>query len=60
MAEKKPAVVLEALEREAGGKDGKEALLRLARMFAPHRGDGLMRELCRLAVSCAQEGLIRD
>jgi hypothetical protein len=36
------------------------ALLRIAHMFAPHRRDELMRELCRLAVKCAQEGAVRD
>ncbi len=34
-------------------------LLRIARMFAKFRDDAIMRELCRLAVKCAQERLIR-
>lgn len=34
-------------------------LLRIARMFADFRDDAIMRELCRLAVTCAQERLIR-
>lgn len=33
-------------------------LLRLAHMFNEHRADRLMRELCRLAIKCAQERLI--
>ena len=36
-----------------------ERLLRLARMFEEHKSDPLMRELCRLSIRCAQEGLIR-
>lgn len=32
-------------------------LLRLAHMFDPHRDNPLMRELCRLAIKCAREGL---
>ncbi len=34
-------------------------LVRIAHMFAPHRDDALMRDICRLAVKCAQEGLTR-
>lgn len=34
-------------------------LVRIAHMFAEHRDDPLMRELCRLAIKCAQERLIR-
>ncbi len=34
-------------------------LLRLAHMFVPHRDDALMRDICRLAVKCVQEGLAR-
>ncbi len=34
-------------------------LARIAHMFAPHRDDPVMRELCRLAVKCAQERRIR-
>lgn len=30
-------------------------LLRIAQMFAPYREDPLMRDLCRLAVTCARE-----
>ena len=33
-------------------------LARIARMFGDYRDDRLMRELCRLAVKCAQERLI--
>ena len=36
-----------------------EQLLRLAHMFNPYRDVPLMRELCRLAIKCAQERLIR-
>ena len=41
----------------AGG--GGEELLRIAHMFAPYRDNDLMRELCRLAIKCAQEGIAR-
>ncbi len=34
-------------------------LLRVAHMFEEHRDDLNMRELCRLAIKVAQEGLIR-
>ncbi len=34
-------------------------LIRVARMFHEFRDDPLMRELCRLAIKCAQERLIR-
>lgn len=33
-------------------------LVRLARMFAEYKSDPLMREVCRLAIKCAKEGLI--
>lgn len=49
---------------EAGDKSDsvimQEQLLRLAHMFEPFKEDPLMRELCRLAIRCAQERLIRD
>lgn len=35
-----------------------ERLLRLAHMFNEYRDDQLMRELCRLAIKCAQERLM--
>ena len=34
-------------------------LLRLAYMFNEHKNDPLMRELCRLAIKCTQEGIVR-
>ncbi len=34
-------------------------LMRLARMFVAYRDDPVMRELCRLAVKCAQEQWIK-
>ena len=34
-------------------------LVSLAHMFNEHRDNPLMRELCRLAIKCAQERLIR-
>ncbi|MCD8350999.1 MAG: hypothetical protein LUC93_10360 [Planctomycetaceae bacterium] len=34
-------------------------LRRIAHMFSTHRDDPLMREICRLAIKCAQEGWIR-
>jgi hypothetical protein len=34
-------------------------LLVIAHMFVEYRDDPIMRELCRLAVKCAQEGLIK-
>lgn len=34
-------------------------LLVIARMFVEYRDDPIMRELCRLAVKCAQERLIK-
>ena len=36
-----------------------EDLLKVAHMFNDYREDRLMRELCRLAIKCAQERLIR-
>lgn len=33
------------------------SLRRLAHMFDPYRDDPLMRDLCRLAIKCVQEGL---
>ena len=33
-------------------------LMKLARMFNEYREDPMMRELCRLAIKCAQERLI--
>ncbi len=50
-------------DRPRPGADTQEIereLLRIARMFAPYRENALMRDLCRLAVKCAQEGLVRD
>lgn len=35
-------------------------LVRLAQMFRPHRDSAGMRELCRLAIKCAQERWIGD
>lgn len=35
-----------------------ENLLKVAHMFNDYRDDRLMRELCRLAIKCAQERLI--
>lgn len=35
-----------------------ESLLKIAHMFNDHRDDRVMRELCRLAIKCAQERLI--
>ena len=32
-----------------------ERFLRIARMFEEYREDEIMRELCRLAIKCAQE-----
>lgn len=43
---------------EENNKRVEQELLRVAEMFSPHREDPLMRELCRLAVKCAQEGWI--
>lgn len=55
----------------AGGGDGsghavapdtaiiQNRLLRLAYMFNEHKNDPLMRELCRLAIKCTQEGIVR-
>lgn len=34
-------------------------LLRIAHMFGDFRDDPVMRELCRLAIKCAQERLLR-
>lgn len=58
--EKQPAA-----ESEEASRFGKpdtnivhDRLLRLAHMFNDHRGDPLMRELCRLAIKCAQERLM--
>ena len=34
-------------------------LLLIARMFVEYRDDPIMRELCRLAVKCSQEKLIK-
>ncbi|MCC8190569.1 MAG: hypothetical protein LIP77_08050 [Planctomycetes bacterium] len=34
------------------------ALQKIAHMFADHRDDPLMRELCRLAIQCAREGVL--
>ena len=45
-----------------GGDDGmsmERDLRRIAHMFSAHRDEPLMRELCRLAIKCAQERLIR-
>ena len=36
-------------------RETQERLLRIAHMFSEHREDELMRELCRLAIKCAQE-----
>jgi predicted 2-oxoglutarate/Fe(II)-dependent dioxygenase YbiX len=36
-----------------------DRLMRLAAMFARHRDDPLMRELLRIAILCAREGLVR-
>lgn len=33
-------------------------LMKIAHMFNDHRNDPIMRELCRLAIKCAQERLI--
>ena len=33
-------------------------LQRIAHMFSPYRDDPVMRDLCRLAIKCAQERLI--
>ncbi len=38
-----------------GERDTQERLIRIAHMFGEHREDRLMRELCRLAIKCAQE-----
>lgn len=34
------------------------ALMTIGHMFVEHRDDPIMRDLCRLAVKCAQERLI--
>ena len=44
-------------DARAGG-DVDERLMRVGRMFGPHRDDPDMRELCRLAIKCVQEGWI--
>ena len=33
-------------------------LQQLAKLFAEHKSDPLMREICRLAIKCVKEGLI--
>jgi hypothetical protein len=44
----------------APGAEGVErSMLLIARMFAPHRDNELMRSLCRLALKCVQEGVTR-
>lgn len=47
----------------ADGDDGdvsmERDLRRIAHMFSAYRDDPLMRELCRLAIKCTQERLIR-
>ena len=41
------------------GEGAGEELLRIAHMFSPYRDNDLMRDLCRLAIKCAQEGIAR-
>ena len=38
--------------------NGQGRLVLLAQMFGEYRSDNLMRELCRLAIKCAREGLV--
>lgn len=56
-----------AAPRKTGKKTGatpsdsvllQERLVRVARMFNDHRDDPLMRELCRLSIKYAKEGLV--
>ena len=48
--------------REPGPNDTqvRQELMLIARMFAEYREDPVMREFCRLAVKCAQEGVIKQ
>ncbi len=47
-------------ETAKSGAGTQDELMRLARMFVAYRDDPIMRELCRLAVKCAQEQWIKS
>ncbi len=46
-------------ETAAAGTRAPDELMRIAHMFVGYRDDPVMRELCRLAVKCAQEQWIK-
>ncbi len=44
---------------EAADPQVQRELMIIAHMFVEHRDDPIMRDLCKLAMKCAQEQLIR-